>query len=301
MQIEEFKTKLDDGILSMPDFVKQTEFEPRISSAGDCVKLMWYQKRFGKKPITAQKAFRMGRGTYLHKMFLDIFTHTFGSDFVGAEEECIATIGSVVLPGHPDGEFISLDAVYEFKTVSDSTFAMVTNQGHPIPAHYEQANLYAHAKARSQILFHYFNVNDGESLFYLLAYNADQAVQTAKKFIDSDDPDLKRPYHDPTQSPCWFCDYKEECYEGFASQVAGGGRAEVTDVVPVVSARELAIANKTRLENEKLEKLYKKQLSDYLIPRSINEAKIIGLNTNYLVTVSLGANSNPLVKLKEIK
>src|SRR5690606_33477427 len=139
-------SKIEAHILSLPDYSGNSDLL-RFSKLGECPRLLDYEMQRGRSPISFEQAMRMHAGTYLGHMWRDIMTGALGADFVGAEEELKVTLEvdgeTHVMPGHPDGEIISLDAIWELKSVSDSTYKMVEGQGHALPQHYLQGNGYA--------------------------------------------------------------------------------------------------------------------------------------------------------------
>lgn len=304
----EIQSKIETHILSLPDYSGNSDLL-RFSKLGECPRLLDYEMQRGRSPFSFEQAMRMHAGTYLGHMWRDIMTGALGADFVGAEEELTVTLEvdgeTHVMPGHPDGEIISLDAIWELKSVSDSTYKMVEGQGHALPQHYLQGNGYAYVKKRSNILFQYFNTDNKQSLFLMapmvesLAESSfemmRQRIRNKKAGVIAD-----RPHTDPTKSPCWFCPRIEECYAGYASEVSAMTPANLNEE----QERELQAfteaawsARMTRLECEKHETKYKEAISKMLLKLGFNNAKV----GTFTVNVKLGKNNNPLVEIKQAK
>jgi hypothetical protein len=265
---------------------------------------MDYNISKGPKPFDTTQILRMDKGTSLHASWQEHLKEAWKGDYTMAEAEVEVRLKSGrKISGHIDGYIPSLNAVYELKTVADSTFVMVRNQDSPIPAHYEQGNLYAKAINADQILFHYYNTNSGESLYLLSPFSQAQADQTMDKFEEREEHMAKgtisdRPYHDPTGSPCWYCPYKEECYSGWAGEVNGMGAQEI-DHKPLALAARMALVNKEeRLKYDKLEKAEKASIAKLMLQElELNKA----ITKNHTVTIKLGTKGNPLVTVKENK
>lgn len=305
MNYFEQEDKIKSTLLGRPDF-SRTEAELRISKAGDCARLLDYELQKGQSPIEYGQAMRMLMGTKLHEMWQEIMLEAFPLDFINPEKELMIEIGGQTIKGHPDGEFDSLDAVYELKTVGMNTFTMIKNGDAPLPQHYEQANTYAGILGRGQILFHYFSKDSGESLFMFAPYSPELFDATKRKLhkriankalglIDD------RPHHDPTAAPCWYCPRKDECYLGYEKEVnsmdVGHRFSEEHDPDVFLLVKAIDKNRNTRLESDKAEKLFKSELTNHLMGMGISHA-FVG---SYNVSIKLGKNNNPLLTLKEGK
>jgi hypothetical protein len=302
MEIMQLQKKLESYLTSLPDYSPH-EYRLRMSGAGDCPRLADYLMQDGVGQREYGQAIRMHVGTYLHNMWRDIKQAAFPDDFIGSEEEIRLDIDGYEILGHPDGVWKSMNALDEFKSCADSTFKMVLANGVPIPAHYEQGNTYCGVLGLSQMIFHYFNKDSGESLFLTAPFNPIVFELTKDKFkkrIENKKHGLieARPYSDPTITPCWYCPKKDACYAGFSSEVQSMTRAKLdpeieTDLYRLV--KETSTARTTRLDSERIEKVNKIDISKLLLLRQFSACDI----GEFSVMVKLGKNGNSLVEIKE--
>lgn len=303
MDAYNLQQKINSYLTGLPDYSARP-YQVRMSGAGDCPRLMDYLMRDGVKAPEINHIMRMHTGTYLHNMWRDIKQGAFGDDYFGSEEEVTITLDNgVVVMGHPDGQFREAKCLDEFKSVSDSSFKMIINQGAPIPAHYEQANTYCGSLGLESMLIHYFNKDTGESHFFFAPYNSELFSLTKQKFVrrfDNKERGLieSRPHNDPTASPCWFCPKLAECYSGFKDEVSSMGRATYSEtdqpeLLGLVS--EAVTARATRLECEKKEKANKSSIADVLIKLGVKSCDV----GEFSCELKLGKNNNPLLELKE--
>jgi hypothetical protein len=182
---------------------------------------------------------------------------------------------------------------------------MVATNGYAIAMHYEQANLYAHVLGHKNILFHYFNKNNSESLFLTAPYSPELASSTIAKFNQVKVNQVRgvisdRPYTDPTASPCWFCKYKDECYSGYRAEVLNMKIVELdtqTDALLLADIDGVWRLRATRLETEKEEDKLRTIVSSMLLKRGINSAKI----GSFSIDIKLGSKNNPIATIKKIK
>ncbi len=301
-----FEYQIKTFMAQLPEF-QARPFEYRMSKAGDCERMMDYAVQRGEGAPDPSQALRMYFGTKIHDMWRELLEKIMPGDFHGAEVEAkyhdTVDGEEFVIVGHPDGQIKSLNAVYELKSVSENTFNLINQQGHALPMHYEQANLYAHVLGMTQVVFHYFNKNNSESLFLVAPASASVAKQTIEKFrrrkVNARDNVIApRPYTDPTSSPCWFCKFKTECYEGYAQQVSSMSAQVLPIESPVYDDVEMAWNMRAiRLEHEKKEEVAKAALADKLIKLGINRARI----GRFAIDLKLGGKQNPLTTIKEIK
>lgn len=304
------KNRLDEGISSLDEF--QSEFTLRASMAGYCPRLIDYELQDPKpSDINAEQGVKMLMGTALHEMWQGLLARILGDDFTGMEEEValIADDGDyrISIPGHPDG-IINLDGtkvVYELKCVSSSSFMMVVNQDQPIDSHYEQANVYAASLGLDQILFHYFNRDNGQSFFMLSPSSASLVEHTKTKLLQRV-KNLKsgtieeRPYHDPTGSPCFFCSRRVQCYEGFESEVKSFDKIHVSeDSAEGRVITDYNMARTVRLDSEKTEAKMKDLVTKIMMKLGANTIEVD--ESGLVTTLKLGKNGNPLVSIKEKK
>lgn len=279
----------------------------RMSMAGDCPRMLDYDGVNGPKPIDYYQALKMIRGTWLHPMWQSIMKGIFGDDFIGAEEEIHLEIdvdGEVHrIPGHPDGVIVPLDAVYELKSVSRNTFDLIQRQDHPLPSHVEQGNAYAHVKRRSSILVHYYCPDNGESLYYQVPYSEDLAKITEEKFRGrirnrQTMQITERPYHNPTAAPCFFCSWKNECYQGFADQIRGMGSAPLPVTSELYALCQMADRSRfQRLMAERLEDDARTKSAQFMVANSLKSASI----GEYEVDITVGKKGNPIATIRKQK
>lgn len=308
----EIHPKIQSAVLRHPD-AKSGPFEFRFSSVGICERRADYQieddRRGVKQEVDTRTAFRFAVGSALHELWQNLMKWEYGDDFTDIEQtlhyEDDVLCGGYAMTGHIDGYIKSLDAVYELKTVSESSYAMVTRDDKPIREHVEQANFYAWVKGTSQFLLHYFNKNSHESKLFLIPMNEGMAKGSVEKMRGiskrADSGELApRPYTDPTASPCWYCPYKTACYATFEQEVMSGSALEVDPDEPVADAMLLADAERTkRLVATKAEEEYKKQVADYMVRNQATELQ--NVHSKIAALIKLGKNNNPIITIKEMK
>jgi len=181
---------------------------------------------------------------------------------------------------------------------------MVKEQGTPVAAHYEQANMYAAAKRSENILFIYQNRNDGQFYLMLVPYSAglyDASISKWKTiFMNKVDGVISdRPHIDPTSFPCSYCEYRERCYEGYDKQIDAGSKGLVVqDPVMVAMAKAFAETRRTRLTTEKMESSLKEDLLKAMIQNQMKSGVVPEVGT---FEVKLGSKQNPLLGFKEAK
>jgi hypothetical protein len=251
---------MKDHVLSKPEYAER-KYEIRMSSAGDCSRMMDFDRKYGKKPSNFQQSMRMALGDAVHLMCQQYLREIYGEDFIACEQEVILNVEGVDVPGHPDGLIKSLNAIVEIKSTSQETFRLVTNQG-PLPQHIKQGHAYAAAFGADHILYWYVNRNSGEMIVYfrkteiithleVVGLFTEQIKNSRENIIGS------RPYHDPTSAPCWYCDHKERCYEGFDKEISelGTGNEYTQEQAPNLfnAAVNAVVYREQRLLSQKCE------------------------------------------------
>lgn len=274
-----------------------------MSAAGDCPRLLDYKLQHGRKEADLLSAMRLLTGEPIHQFYREILAESFGDDYQMAEAEVTLDIelGPPIV-GHCDGFINSLGYVVEVKTVGESTFTMVKNLGGPLPAHLAQANLYAFAIQGSKaILFIYHNRNSGEYLTYVVPKNADLFSQTMLKFKQARERQaqgvmIPRPYNDPTESPCFFCDNKQDCYKNFDQEIVSGTTVRANEQMEKM-AEDFMIARQLKLSSEKLADAAKDRMIDSLIREKIT----VLCCESATFTIKPGKTGKPLMTVKEVK
>lgn len=312
MEFLPLEDKIINHIMSDPQYQGRS-FEWRMSKAGDCPRLMDLELVYGKAPVDYTSAMRFRRGHALHTMWQEIYQEALGDDFQNPELEMTIEVSAEVdgvkhtqvITGHNDGEIASLDATYELKNVSDATYSMVAGRGHPLPANYEQGNLYAFVRKRKNVLFHYYNCNNGQSQWFMAPMSVTAAENTLAKFAEriinkNRGVIADRPYADPSGSPCFFCSKKSVCYEGFSGEFSRMGAkqyqiVEFKELYDVVG--EATRARNQRLMWEKQEEAAKNRVAQMLLTQNVNYA-LIG---EYKIEIKLGSKGNPNTTIREIK
>lgn len=299
MLIEKIKAHVE----SLPENLSP-EKEIRMSLAGDCPRKLEYDALRGASPVDFKQAIRMLSGHHLHDMMRSLVAAAFGDDvhLVETEVEVMTPKGRRV-PGHPDGAIKSLDAVFEFKSVSDVTFQMIENQGQPLPQHLVQANLYAMAIGSEWVLIVYMS-RDFEFKEFMFEFDpilAQMTLDRLDRVIDNRESKTlsTRPHNDKTQSPCWYCPHKDPCYEGFESQVSGFRIEEIQDPEIIDLAVHAQKHRATRLAAEKLEGAAREVLGKKLFPLGIKKAQI--KEPKLSIELSVGKNQNLITTVKEMK
>ena len=305
-RVEQIEEKVGSYLAALPDNNK-TAFEFRMSAAGLCPRLMDYQIQMGKLKRPLKLIENAERGHALHTMWQGRMKAALGDDFTCIEEELIYELSvrdgdTVSIPGHIDGYIPSLDAIYECKSVSEYTYKLVEKIDKPLPQNHEQGNFYAHSKGVSNILFHYYNASSGESLRFLVPYSKGLAERTTAKFLErvlnaTEHKIADRPYNDATASPCWYCERKDQCYQGFKAEVAGMGTKKIDDKLFCHGLALCDSARTSRLECEKIEKKVKPQIADTMIGLGLNEC----VTPDFRVKIKIGKNNNPGVEIKPVK
>lgn len=308
--IDQIKTAIDKHVVESPN--NNRGFELRMSAAGDCVRKLEYDSQLGREVPNAASAFRMGMGEPIHAMWRELLGGLYPNDFEFAEDEVQVDFEvdgeKIVVPGHADGTLRFLDAVVEVKGTSDSTFHLVKNSMKPLPAHMEQANVYAYAHSKKGILFIYQNRDSGEYLLLLELFSElllmstiekwSTVVRNRKRFNASGELKLsERPYQDATCSPCFFCSWKNDCYVGYAESVAKMGAAEAKDPEILSLSSRYALARRGKLDNEKFEETAKTDIALWMLDKKLNTVK----TPEGLILLKVGKNNSPLVSLKPAK
>ena len=282
------------------------KFEFRMSSAGDCVRKLDYDLQVGQRAIDAKSFFRMSLGTASHNFLRELVSGAFGEDFYDAEKEIKVETQGLPILGHSDGRIKSLKATLEIKSVSDSTFTMVNNENKPIDAHIDQSNIYAKVQGDENVLILYANRDSGEMCEFMFPSSEELFKATLNKFLTVQRNGAAgiispRPFMDATQSPCWFCSWKEKCYEGFEKEVGGFKVAEVMDAMVIADARRVLNYRNDRLIATKLEDSLKESVGAYMHSLGLNQAKMSDPNGNMECVISVGKNNNLLTSIKEKK
>lgn len=297
--------KVNDFISQLPEN-KTPVAELRMSSAGECERKLDYEHQQGPRPIGFQNFMRMETGTYIHDMMRDIVSRSLGEDFYDCERDIALTSrGGIVIPGHPDGRVRSLKATVEFKSCSDSTFAMVSKQNRPLDQHIEQGNIYAFTLKDEWVLIVYYNKDSGLFREFMFETDPEMAERTIAKFDRVAERKKTgvlspRTYTDMTEAPCFYCPFKEDCYADFRNQVASGNTAEGLEELSGI-LDQACLSREIRLMNEKQEDLIKKEVGKQLHSKGINSALIKLKNGKARVNLTVGKNNNLLVAIKEIK
>jgi hypothetical protein len=301
----EFEVRLHDYLKDRPD-LQNNGFEFRASAVGECPRLMDYQYQDGKADIEKPQAERMLIGHAVHDMWQEMVGEMYGDDFIGVEKAIEIPFDvdgeEHYISGHPDGILKPYHSVYELKSCSDYTFQAIKRDDKPFDSHRAQANLYAWALSLPMILFHYYNRNTGESLFFEVPTSAELAAESIEKFAQRvRNKKLgvieERPYTDQSSTPCWYCERKTQCYEGFSDQVNSGVDLVTDDPEVLGWVESINQARSVRLNNESLEKDIKARLAKWMISGCIKTLRA----GDSIVNVTVGKNNNPLISIKENK
>ena len=311
---EEWKDKFEEGISKSGDYDFNPDFKLRVSAAGDCPRLLDYKLQCGSKAASRSQALRMFKGSMLGKTIADKWYHISKGNCTDFEEEVIVHLDNDIdIKGHIDGFFKAENLVWELKSVSKETFEMVEKLQAPIEAHLEQGNLYADAKLAKGTLYQYYNSNNGQSIFFEIEYDKELADQTKDKLLQSLDNEMTktigdRPYVDPTESPCWFCPNKPECYEDYKDEFVSKMDAEFTpddegdSFEVLIDECDIAQESRTlRLHHEKKEESAKQSIAEKLLKSDFKSARLKSNSRNVRIFVKLGKNNNPLISIKESK
>lgn len=295
---------IDKSILEDPGMNRGFEF--RMSMAGDCQRKMDYDAQIGKPRPSITSAMRMLTGEPFHVFWRELLGKIYPGDFMFAEDELILTFEvdgeNLSVPGHPDGYIKSLNAVVEVKSSSDSTFKMIEKNQVPLGAHYEQANIYAETLGAEWILFIYHNRNDGQYTLFLAPYSDRLAQSTVAKWAQVwRNRKLKaisaRPYFDATGTPCFFCDHRERCYEGFGLEVKAFKTQETLDPALTAFAERYLHSRSTKLAHTKLEDQVKDQIAKWMFENKLNQIRVPELCD---LNLKVGKNDNALVSIKPL-
>lgn len=298
------RDKITSHILNSPEMNRGFEF--RMSMAGDCQRKMDYDLQLGKPKVEIDTAHRLLTGEPIHDYWRKLLEKVLPNDYMFAEDELELTFEvdgeTIVVKGHMDGFIESLNAIVEVKSVGMTTFRLVaeTNKW-PLPAHYEQGNMYAETKGASQILYIYHHRDSGAYQCFLVPHSAQMAqatvakwasvIQNKKKGVISD-----RPYHDASGSPCSYCHWRDKCYEGFAGEVQRFKPQTTSDPTLKDIAVQYLATRRSRLEQEKSETQFKSELAEFLFEKQLNSLVIEGIGE---VTMKVGRHNNPIINIKE--
>lgn len=298
--------RLIESIKDTPGY-EARPFEFRMSASGECVRKIEQQIVQGIRANDPVSILRMESGHALHKMIQDMVSKALGTDFHSAEKEVeFTTIEGVKVSGHPDGVIDSLDAVLEIKTVSSATFAKIVKESKPLDQHIEQTNSYAMVMCRANCLILYFDRDSCEFKEFYFDADPDLYSQTKSKFDqakrNATSGNLSpRPYHDKTESPCWYCEFKDACYANFNSEINGLGSSHCNDEEVKVSMFVANASRTVRLHNEKQEEEHKSILKKKMVDLGLKVATVLHEEKKLKATLSPGKNSNLLIKIEEIK
>jgi hypothetical protein len=251
----------------------------------------------------------MLRGHALHDMWQKIMAECLGDDFIEPEKEvAVEIIGpegeKISIPGHYDGKIKSIRAIYELKNCSEYSFKDVLKG--PRIKDITQGNMYAHAEGYDFILLHYFNASSTESKRYLVPYNQQLAQETEQMFFNRvknlrDKVIADRPYHDATAAPCRWCAFRDECYQGFQSEVKAYKVAETSEQALIGPVSDYLDMNERRLDLEKAAKKEKENIITLMSMKNTRELKVIDGEWAALCKLKTGKNNNLLLDIKELK
>lgn len=299
--------KLKPVVEALPENAKPAA-DLRMSVAGECQRKLEYQTLLGPKAIDVTSFLRMETGSYLGKMMADLCMMAMPKDFINPERELrLVTPAGTEIIGHQDAEVLSLDATLDFKWVSDSTFQMLKNQNAPLDTNVSQINLYSMANGHKYNLLVYINRETYEFLEFYFEADPLFAASILHK-IDMVNENRKaktlspRQYTDKSDSPCWYCPYKEECYTGFAQEIEKMAEAvSVSDP----QARDLAMtsfnARRQRLAYEKEEENSRTKLGALLHGLGIKQASITPdeRGVAFSVDIKAGKKDNLICTVRE--
>lgn len=282
-------------------------YQLRMSSAGDCPRLLDYKLQQGRKVNSLEDAMRLLTGEPIHDFYRSLLRETF-PDYGMAEAEVSlqlyhdgVPLGAPVL-GHIDGYIESLKATVEVKSVGRHVYGMVTEKMAPLDTHLAQGNLYTGCiEGAENTLFIYHCRDTGQYTTLLVPFIKGLFDEVTEKFSKARLRQVmgivsKRPYQDATQSPCWFCEYKDECYEGFAQEIETFEEAFAEGEGLVMALQYISLRD-LRLGAEKNEGEMKKALI-----KEMSDKKISNLRTSRgALILSAGKNNNSLLTFKETK
>jgi hypothetical protein len=293
---------------SMPEN-KTPAVEIRMSSAGDCARKLEYDYAVGPGPISLESYLRMEIGTMVHATLTSLFAVAYGDSFHSVDRNLtLTTPKGLIVPGHPDGvlELDDKKILIEFKSCSDATFQKISNENKPLDAHLEQATCYALAMDlkwcsviymnRESVEFRPFVFETVNEIAHAVLDKFDRVHENSKtKTIGS------RPYSDMSDSPCWYCHHKAECYKDFKAEISGNPKKILDDTFLWAMARDADAARTTRLQSDKIEQELRAKLGDILNrSHQVSEAVLKG-SPSYGVKLAVGKNNNLLTTIKEEK
>lgn len=279
-----------------------------MSSAGHCPRLLDYEFKYGKSSPDYGTAMRFQRGHNLHAMWQKIW-ETSELGFKDAELELTDEVSDeedkVRITGHPDGYFEHYDAIYELKCVALSTYILVSKRRSPLEQHLEQSNYYASVYGARNILFHYFNANNGESQFFLIEVDPDLFQKSRQKFLGRATNKRKgviapRPYSDRTESPCWWCDHVVRCYEDQEEQVKKfKGKTIDRASQPLLYNKLLnySAANELKNSMSRAEKDSRKQVTNYMLEKKLKNVQV----GEFKLSLGFNKKKQPIAKIEESK
>ncbi len=196
----------------------------RISMAGSCEREIDLQLIHGKKPVSFESYMRFQIGHMSEDIMIEILKKAFSDDIYDCQQPVYMTIdGENPIAGHCDFRIKSLKATGEIKSVSENTFKMIQNEGKPFDQHILQTNSYAKLLGDPYCIILYLNRNTGELLDFMFETDEIMFLGTKSKFSSAlarkGIEVTPRPYNDATQSPCFYCNWKTECYINFKNEV----------------------------------------------------------------------------------
>jgi hypothetical protein len=301
------REKIESGVLAREDMNRPFEF--RMSTAGFCQRQMEIMILQGKPPFEIGTAMRLLLGEPIHQFWREHLTAIYGADFQHAEAELELVIDvdgtPLVVKGHADGYLKSIDSVVEVKSVSSASFLKLQNQGVPYPAHYEQANIYAKALGATRILFIYHCRDSGAFELMAATYDEALATKTCEKWANvyrNTRAGIVSPraYENAVSTPCCYCPFNSECYEGYSEAVSKYKRIAIQDANAIEMATKYLTHREQRLVSEKLEDSIKTELARYMTAAQVNEMQVdIDGQAFADVTLKIGKNNNPLVNIKD--
>lgn len=302
----EFQKAIDAAILARPD-MNGREYRLRMSSAGECPRLLDYKVRHGTRTEDLQSAMRLLTGEPIHEFYRRVFTDAFGDNYKMVESEVAISIEGETITGHCDGVLRTGEhlALVEIKTVGFTTYDMVVKNAAPLPQHLEQANMYACVIGATKVYVLYHNRNDGRYTVFSSDANLELFEATKEKFAGvirrRGGEMIRRPFNDATQAPCSYCEFRDDCYQGFKETVRAFDRETFIDaqIEPnIYSACDSILSNRTmRLDADKQEKAAKAELAAWMLK---NDTKSV-LTHRARYSISIGKNNNPLIEVEEVK
>lgn len=301
--IEAFK----EYVLALPDN-KAPAHDLRMSVAGECPRKLEYQALEGSAPIGFDSFMRMESGVWLGRMMAHWFDRAFPGNFVNQEMEVkLLTPKGREIVGHIDGEVKSVDAVLDFKWVSSNSFQMITDQGKPLDANIDQIALYTEALKKSASILIYINrESPGLIAPFMFGHDSTHAANILAR-LDSviDNREAKkisdRPYHDKSESPCWYCPYKDKCYEGFSGEIQAYKIEELVHDEAFKLAKQAVLSRTLRLIYEKTEEDMRSGLGSLLNGMQIKQATLVNGTEKLSASLTVGKKDNLITTVREIK